>query len=420
MVKHILSYILIRAITWPVQFLPYPAIHRLGSWAGRLAFHLLPKFRKRTLSNLSLATSLNLSLDEQQSIAKASFENLMITCLEFAKLAAESKIERIASCENPEVADKLMKEGKPVIFFCGHQANWEVLFLEGTSRMPGVAIGRPVKNKRLYQWVLNMRQKYGGKIIEPKSAIKEGLRGLKRGAFLGIVGDQGMPDSGYSCPFFGRTAWTSPIAAILSYRTGSPIIVASTRRIDGKYRIHYSDPIWPDPAQPLQAEIDRMMRQALSLLEKSIQWAPEQWLWAHNRWKQQTLDKIKRPFRQECLCIVMPQEKGQFDQIAALLPTFKEIYPLEFITVFVPAELASIPLLIDAEITCYATHSDLFVTDYRYKLVYNFSGYTEVGTHFKKLSAFTVIDLPGIKRLSGLSSDAPLDHHLKQAVCRAP
>ena len=59
--------------------------------------------------------------------------------------------------------------------------------------MPGVAIGRPVKNHFLYNWVVSMREKYGGKIIAPNQAIKEGLRGLKKGAFLGIVGDQGCP-----------------------------------------------------------------------------------------------------------------------------------------------------------------------------------------------------------------------------------
>ncbi len=420
MVSHKASYLMIRAVTWPIQFLPYSAIHKLGSWLGRIAYHVLPKFRKRTLSNLSLATSLGLTREERVRIAKASFENLMITCLEYAKFDAEQKIEKIASCDNPELADKLMKEGKPVIFFCGHQANWEVLFLEGTSRKPGVAIGRPVKNALLYQWVLGIRQKYGGKIITPSQAIKEGLRGLKQGAFLGIVGDQGRPDSGFSSPFFGRTAWTSPIAAILSYRTGSPIMVAMTRRVGGKYRIRYSDPIWPNLEAPLQSEVDRMMREALGILEESIREIPEQWLWAHNRWKQQTLDKVKRTFRQECMCIMMPQEKGLFEEIRKLLPVFREIYPLEFITLFVPKEYAHLGLLDDVEVRAYSDLTDLLVPEDQFKLVYNFSGYKPVEKHFKRLSAVKVIDLQELKDLSGCAADEPLGCHLKGAVCHAP
>lgn len=419
MVSHRVCYLMIRAVTWPVRFLPYSVIHKLGSYLGRIAYYALPKFRKRTLSNLSLATSLEMTQQERVKIAKASFENLMITCLEYAKFDAEKNIEQIATCDNPELADQLMKEGKPVIFFCGHQANWEVLFLEGTRRMPGVAIGRPIKNELLYQWVLGIRQKYGGKIITPSQAIKEGLRGLKRGAFLGIVGDQGRPDSGYCSPFFGRTAWTSPIAAILAYRTGSPIMVAMTRRVEGKYRIRYSDPIWPNLEAPLQAEVDRMMREALGILEKSIRDIPEQWLWAHNRWKQQTLDKVKRTFRQECLCIMMPQEQTAFEMIREALPTFREIYPLEFITLFVPKEFAHLPLLDDVEVRTYSEFKELLVFEDQFKLVYNFSSYKPVKKHFMGLCAVKVIDLQELKKLSGLTADQPFGSHLKGAVCHA-
>ncbi|MFI5334441.1 MAG: lysophospholipid acyltransferase family protein [Chlamydiales bacterium] len=246
------TFWLLRALTFPFGFLSYTQIHTLGKWLGTLAYFCLPRFRKRALSNLALAETLTLSEKEIVRLAKSSFCNLMITCLEYAKLAREKEIARVARCINPEVATPHMQEGKGVIFFCGHQANWEILFLEGTSRMPGVAIGRPIKNKLLYSWVQAMRQKFGGKIIIPKNAFREGLRALKQGSFLGIVGDQGMPDSGFSSPFFGRRAWTSPLPAILSYRTGRPIFVATTRRERGKYLITYSEPIWPDENQPME------------------------------------------------------------------------------------------------------------------------------------------------------------------------
>ena len=54
---------------------------------------------------------------------------------------------------------------------------------------------------------------------------------------IGVVGDQGMPDSGFSAPFLGREAWTSPLPAMLSKRSGCPIMTATIRRQDGKYRM---------------------------------------------------------------------------------------------------------------------------------------------------------------------------------------
>jgi Kdo2-lipid IVA lauroyltransferase/acyltransferase len=401
-----------------MRWLPYSAIHRLGAFLGTCAYHFIPKFRKRALSNLALASSLHLSEEQICTLAKASLQNLMITCLEYAKFSSEKQIHRIATCVNPEIADRLMKENKPVIFFCGHQSNWEVLFLEGTSRMPGVAIGRPIKNADLYNWVLSIRQKFGGKMITPQNAIREGLRGLKKGAFLGIVGDQGMPDSGYCSPFFGRSAWTSPIAAILSHRTGSPMMVATTRRKEGKYEIHYSDPIWPNCEAPMEGEVDRLMRAALAHLENTIKEQPGQWLWSHNRWKQQTPEKLKPIFRHETMLIILPSDRQTFESTLSVLPTFREIYPHEFITVYAPKNFIDEVKLEAAEILPYSEESDLLKRDFRFKLVFNFSSSTKIKPHFKKLSAFQVISLHELRQIAQVDEQTCIAEILKKAVLR--
>ena len=227
-------YFLIRILTWPLRFLPGKALHFVGRLFGRLAFHLMHDYRKRTLSNLALAKDLHIQgTRELKKIAKASFENLAINILEYVRFDRVDDFSQIIRCVNPSVADELYQKGHGIIFFCGHQSNWETLFLDGTSRMQGIAIGKSIKNKRLYNWILSIRQKKGGRIIAPRNAVKEGLRALRKGVFMGIVGDQGMPDSGYSFPFLGRRAWTSTAPALLSYKTNSPIIVATTSRVNG-------------------------------------------------------------------------------------------------------------------------------------------------------------------------------------------
>lgn len=419
MLLHKLSFTLILILTWPIRWLPYAAIHRLGNILGSFAYYCIPKFRKRTLSNLALASSLQLSETQIPQIAKASLQNLMITCLEYAKFASEKHIHRAVTCVNPETATRLMQENKPVIFFCGHQSNWEVLFLEGTKRMPGVAIGRPIKNTLLYNWVLSIRQKYGGKIIAPQNAIREGLRGLKKGAFLGIVGDQGMPDSGYCSPFFGRAAWTSPITAILAHRTGSPIIVATTLRKKGKYYIHYSDPIWPNTEAPMEQEIDRLMKESLAKLEEKIALEPAQWLWSHNRWKQQTPEKLKSRFRHEAIAVILPEERAAFELLLPHLSTFREIYPREFLTFYVPEGFIQEVSLEGVEILSYSEPKALLTRDFRFKLIFNFSSYQKVKSHFKRLAAFEVLSLENLYHLSQTDSSSPFSETLKKALTRS-
>ena len=392
-----LSYFAIRALTFPFSLLSFRGIHFLGKALGSLAYHVLTKYRKRTLSNLSLAK--NLELKDLKKTAKGAFQNLAITCLEYPKFARIKNTQKVITCENPEEAQKLINKGKGIIFFCGHQANWELLFIEGTQRMPGVAIGRPVKNTTLYEWIVSIREKYGGTIIPPKQAIKGGLRALKQGKFLGIVGAQGMPERSYAFDFFGRRAWTTPAPAILSYKTGCPIVVATIRRETGKYFIHYSDPIWPNSEKTMEEEIHRMMKKSLHLLEADIRKYPEQWLWQHNRWKQETPLNVYYRYRWDSILILLPEG---FDPNH--LKTFKEIYPQAFITILAPKGM-KIPFS-DAEVIDYENESSLYLNDYRFKLVFNFTSNPGLKNHFLKLSAFEVLDKEGLKK-------AALEHLLE-------
>lgn len=412
------TYYLIRTLTFPCSLMPYPWIHGLGRFLGSIAYHFMREYRKRALSNLALANDLALSHRELIHYAKKSFQNLAINCLEYPKLAREKDFSRVITCENPEVASALYAKGQGIIFFCGHQSNWEVLFLDGTTRMKGIAIGKAIKNKRLYNWIVSIRQKNGGRIIAPRNAVFEGFRALRQGTFMGIVGDQGMPKSGYSFPFLGRRAWTSTAPALLAHKTHSPIIFAATRRVQGGYRIRYSDPIWPDLSQPVEQDVIRMMNQALTYLQESIKHSPGEWLWQHNRWKQQTMEVLYKRFRQDCICIILP-EQG-LDDLLPHLPTLKQIYPLDFLFLLVPHKYRHLPLIEADEILTYHTLEETLRDDLRFKLIFNFTDYKPIHAHYEKLSAFEVLDLPTLRQLA---SEHTKPHHdlsdvLKRALCR--
>lgn len=415
-------YLLIRSVMTPFSLLPYRWIHALGRCLGRIGFYCLSEYRKRTLSNLALATDLQLSHQELIHTAKLSFENLAINVLEYAKFARERDLSRVIHCENPEQADALYRQGQGIIFFCGHQSNWEALFLDGTRRMKGVAIGRPIKNQQLYRWILSIREKHGGTIITPRNAIREGMRALRKGIFLGIVGDQGMPNSGYAFPFFGRRAWTSTAPALLAYKTDSPLIFAATHRVAGGYRIRYSDPIWPDLSQPMETEIPRLMDRLLTLLQESIQRRPGEWLWQHNRWKQETLHTLYKRFRHDCISLILPPELDNWTRIIPHLPTLKEIYPNAFLSLFIPASQQQTPLIPADEVIYYQSLEETLTSDLRFKLIFNFTSYQAIHTHYRRLSAFEVLDLPTLHALAAphLPTNRPytLSDILKRALCR--
>lgn len=397
-------------LTLPLRYLPYRIIHRIGNALGPCLYYAYPNFRRRTLSNLALA--FDLPNKELRRLAKASLGNLAITILEYPRIRREKNIHNLVTCKNPEKAADLIDQG--VIFFVGHQANWETLFLEAAGRWPGLAIGRPIKNKKLYRWITEIREQYGGTIVDPKNAIKASLRALRKGTFVGIVGDQGMPDSSYAFPFFGKRAWTTPTPAILAHRTNSPIIVATCERLDGRYEITYSDPIWPDISKPLDEEIKRLMGTALAILEGSIAKRPEQWLWQHNRWKQETPGNVYYRFRKDPILIVVDDEKH-----LEHLPTFRKIYPRVFLTVLAPTHLVSKIDLEDAEIIPYRNPQDALLPDYRFKLVFDFTHSRKIKKHYKRYSAYDVLTIAKLQKLSKAYQPTDLSTTLTKVLCRA-
>jgi Kdo2-lipid IVA lauroyltransferase/acyltransferase len=414
----IIQYYILRILTYPIRFLPYKTIHFLGKIIGFLMFFILKDFRKRALSNLALAKDLNLTNEQIKKYAIESFQNLTINILEYPKFTYEKDFSKVITCTNPTIAKKLYNQGQGIIFFCGHQANWEVLFLDGNIRMKGIAIGKPIKNKKLYQWIVRIREKNGGKIISPKNALKEGLRNLRKGVFLGIVGDQGMPDSSYSFPFLGRRAFTTTAPALLAYKTNSPIIVASTKRTHGRYEITYSLPIWPNLSNPIDIETKNLMDKSLFILQESIKKDPGQWLWQHNRWKQQTPKNIYKEFRKESICIILPTDKKDFLYIKEHLLTLKNIYYKDFIFLFVPDKYKDISLIDAEESHYFSSTKQLFIKDYRFKIVFNFSNNKKLNKHFLKFSAYNVLDIEKLKILSKMSKNNDLSTVLKKALCR--
>ncbi len=413
MIFYLFSYLLLRLLTLPLALLPYSLIHTIGKPLGSLLYHFYPKPRKRALSNLALITKPALSTKKIRSVAKQSIQNLIITCMEYPKLSFTKDLGKLVTCSNPDVPRAALENGKGAIFFCGHQANWELLFLDSTSRFKGVAIGRPVKNPYLYKWIIRIREKMGGKMIPPKAALKESLRAIKQGKFIGIVGDQGMPDSGFSSPFFGRSAWTSPLPALLAYRTGRPIFVCTLKRENGKYITHYSDPIWPNKENPMEEEICTVMEKTLACLQKSIEEHLDQWLWTHNRWKQQLPNILKKQFRHETIAILLPENDDSFNYIHTLLPTFRKLYPTEFITLFIPAKFKSHSLP-DFETHFYNSTNDIFKHEHFHKLVFNFTHDPRLNSHFLSSAAFGVYNIKDLHTLAQTEEPIFLEKALRR------
>jgi KDO2-lipid IV(A) lauroyltransferase len=110
---------------------------------------------------------------------------------------------------------------------------------------------------------------------------------LDRGGALGFIADQNAGDKGLFVPFFNRLASCYKSIGLLAMNKRVPIVCGCAHRLDRdlSFEIVVSDVIhpedWDDQPDPLLYITARYSR----ALERMVRRRPEQYLWAHRRWK---------------------------------------------------------------------------------------------------------------------------------------
>ena len=117
------------------------------------------------------------------------------------------------------------------------------------------------------------------------SAAARCLKALGEGACVCILADQHFP-AGVEVPFFGHPALTGIGPALLSVRSGAPLVPMCIRRMpDDSHLVKIEQPIAP-PADRSREAMTAALAECARRIEGWIREDPCQWFWVHRRWKQ--------------------------------------------------------------------------------------------------------------------------------------
>ncbi len=295
--EFIAGYAMVRALAFFFSLMSWEDCSDSGAVLGAIAAKLFRKRFRLTKENIRLSFP-EKTAAETALIAVQSWKNMGRTAGEFAKALSLSKQELIRRCpiENTGAALSYLRSGKGIIIHLGHIANWEAAGIAfGAAGLQMCAIARRIKNPHIDRWLTAMRQKHGGVVIPHKNPFFSSAKALKQGKILGILMDQNMPKGDFFVPFFGRPAATTPLTAILSLKTESPIFPLRVTRFKGGIRAVFEEPILPS-GDGSRENIMALMQRLNTKLEEWILSDPGSWLWAHNRWKRtkETIEDGKR------------------------------------------------------------------------------------------------------------------------------
>ena len=225
---------------------------------------------------------------------------------EFVHLSAMTREQFLKHVE-VRGAEKLFhtrKQNTGGIIHIGHFTNWEAFGLAaGAIGLEANVMAQRVDNPYVDQETNRLRHIFSGVTVysnhdaQPFFAT---IRLLKKGQFIGILTDQNAGSSEVYLHFLGRVAAVSPITALLAIKLQIPVFpVVVTREPNGHLICTVEDPVLP-PKEYSQENIRLFCRQLTDIYERWITQAPENWLWAHNRWKRE--EEGKRWFEEHPEC----------------------------------------------------------------------------------------------------------------------
>lgn len=288
-----LVHFAVRLMARLLSFLPFSLVTWLACRVGDMLYSVLSFRRKIAFENLDIAFQDSLTMRQKKGIARRAFQHMVISAAELfmiPKIILEARSRFQFS--NYHFLEQAFVKGKGVILVISHLGSWEYLaFLSYLKKFRWSVIVKDIRNPYLNRDINALRKMTKvNPISKQQGSIKQAIRELKQNQGVVILIDQWAGPEGIWQDFFGRPTSTTSIPARLALRFGSPLVPAyCIRTSPGFYTIEIHEPVSAEGSNESQ------LTQRLNLLlEKQIKRYPDQWLWAHRRWKPKPAD-IRNP-----------------------------------------------------------------------------------------------------------------------------
>jgi KDO2-lipid IV(A) lauroyltransferase len=184
-----------------------------------------------------------------------------------------------------EHVEAALARGRGAIFAAAHLGNIDLVAQAAIARGAPVTIPiETIEPPELLELVTRLRTAHGLRLLPlaPGKGLRvygELTRELRAGAIVGFAIDRDVQGSGEPSRFFGGRARLSPAPAVLSLRTGAPILVVRTRRLPGgRFRGDIERAIVPSPDRTAPEAVAALMAQVVRPLEGAIRQTPGQWV----------------------------------------------------------------------------------------------------------------------------------------------
>ena len=285
-----LVYVVVRVFICVIQALRIETCRRLASGLAWFFDRVLRIRRDVVDENLRHAFP-EWSEQKRQTVIRRMWEHLFLLLIEVAhapRKIHETNWRRYIQLKNDDQLVRRLLNDDPTLIVTAHFGNFEVAgYVLGLLGFPTYTVARTLDNPHLDRFLNRFRGQTGQYIIPKNGGYDQIVDVLGSGGAMTLLADQYAGRKGCWVEFFGRSASAHKAIALLALENNSPVVVTSSRRLDG--------PLHLELAITAVADVDEIRDEMGTVrdvtqwytraLEEMIRREPTQYWWIHRRWK---------------------------------------------------------------------------------------------------------------------------------------
>jgi len=288
-IRYFLEFILVIFFFLVFKIIGLKLSSDLGEIIGK---YFGPLFRKKTIAkkNILIAfpnfneKSINEMIDRMwKNIGRIFGEYIHIN-----KFSIIDNSKKKIVFTNRDDAEILKKNNKPIVFFSGHFANFELMAkcLQELGFDIG-AIYRPLNNIFLNPIMEFIRKKYicPIQIEKGSNGTKKLIKHISNNNPLALMVDQRLSSS-IRVPFFDQAATTTITPAQLAIKYDALLVPVFLKRLEKtNFEFFIEEPLITNRTNDYDKDIFNITQIMNIKIEEFIKRDPAHWLWSHDRWK---------------------------------------------------------------------------------------------------------------------------------------
>lgn len=284
------EYALMRIVAAISKALPYRG-SLLFAWLLSCIFYPFAASRVRE-AHRRIKSVFGESIDSNRvkQIARTSFRNTFFSAIEMLRFPVFKKSLAQEIFNFDEAFQTLLDHaatGKGAVLAVPHCGSWEMAGVAAhLSGVPIFNFAGQQRNPFVNSYMNYLRSSPGIDFVPRGSSVyRQAIRLLQSGRFCAIMPDVRMRNGGIQVEFLGGTANIGTGPAFFARMSDVPVFPCIVTRIGwSKHKILVHPPVYPDKRLDKTADVERITRILLKIMDEAVRQQPEQWFWYNKRW----------------------------------------------------------------------------------------------------------------------------------------